>query len=177
MFVILGTMALLLQFYLEWLFHMGMHKCIIVHVCFSIFYWRSWVGVSFHTLPSPESLSKDLLPVWSVLCSKTQKAMGAKGCLFPMLMCLSAVGTSVWGLCHSSFSLTWEFSCLDRSSPENSFVVEFSREAGPSKRWDWRPLLQVSRSHPEELKGLNKVALWLLGILAVVSIPVTYIPV
>lgn len=119
-------------------------------------------GALFYILHSPESLSKDLISVY-LFCSPN---MGVKVYLFSVLMCSTSVGTSVRGLYHSPFTFIWEFSHLDEISPGNSFVIEFSQEAGPSKREDWQPLLQVPRSHPEELKCLNKATLWLLGILA-----------
>lgn len=117
-------------------------------------------GALFHTLDSPESLSQD--PCGLFYFPK----MGAKRCLFSVLMCLSAVGASVWGLYHSSFTFTWECSHLARIAPGNSFVVEFSQEASPSERGACQPPLEVSLSHPEEPEGLNKAALWLPGILA-----------
>ena len=70
--VMLGTMAVLLWFLPPMAVPSG-DEC-IVHVCLS-----RWAGALFHTFPSPESLSKDLIPPGSVLCSK----YGHKGLSLP----------------------------------------------------------------------------------------------
>lgn len=48
-------------------------------------------------------------------------------------MCWSTVGVSVWGL-PSSFTLTWEFSYLDRRHLGGVLLLSLSQEAGASKR-------------------------------------------
>lgn len=113
-------------------------------------------GTLLYILHTPVSLSKDLC---GLFCSSN---MVVKVYLFLVLMCLSTIGTSVWGLYFSSFAFTWEFFHLDEISPGNSFVVEFGQEAGPSRRGGWRPPLQNPRPHTEELKGLSEAPLWLL---------------
>lgn len=117
-------------------------------------------GALFYILHTLVSLSKDLC---GLFCSPN---MVVKVYLFLVLMRLSTIGTSVWGLYFSSFTFTWEFFHLDEISPGNSFVVEFSQEAGPSRRGGWRPPLQSLRPHARKLKSLSEAPLWLLETLA-----------
>ena len=78
--------------------------------------------------------------ICSVLQTRAQRALSPPcWCVEALLACLSEA-------LPSSFPLTWEFSHLDRRSPRRSFVVEFSQEAGASKRGAWQPLLQLSQT-------------------------------
>lgn len=126
-------MALLyIESYLQSLFLLGMNKC-GVHVCFP-----NGGGAIFYILHSPECLSKDLVPVWSLLfCKHGSEGISLLGA-DEFKRCWHICRRPLPQFCHlylrvlpSGQDLTWEQFCC-WVQPRGRFFQERRLAASPA---------------------------------------------